>query len=99
MVKAFVDKELGKVNDKRSSKPEWRKKCADLGYVVAGVAMKLKPAIDLLLPHGLEYSIPYGCLMLIFTVRSLIVNPCGFSGLTNRDQSQGETKKRLCSRP
>lgn len=65
--------ELGKVDDRRSSKPEWRKKCADLGYVMAGVAMKLKPTIDLLLPHGLEYSIPYGCLILIFSVGSEMI--------------------------
>jgi hypothetical protein len=71
MVKDLVTKELEKAKMAKSSKSEWKKKCADLGYVIAGVATKLKPTIDLLMPQSLEYTLPYGCLMLIFTVCSL----------------------------
>jgi hypothetical protein len=69
MVTDLVTRELEKIEAVSSLKPEWKKKCADLGYVIAGVAAKLKPTIDLLMPQNIQYTLPYGCLMLIFTVR------------------------------
>lgn len=72
MVKDLVEKELLKIEAVTSAKPEWKRKCADLGYVIAGVATKLKPIIDLLMPQSVEYTLPYGCLMLVFTVRALL---------------------------
>lgn len=68
MVKHLVEAELEKVDASNSSKPELEKKCADLGYVVASVASKLKSTIDLLMPQGFEYTLSYGCLMLKFIV-------------------------------
>jgi hypothetical protein len=72
MVKDLVERELLKVEAATSAKPEWKRKCADLGYVIAGVATKLKPTIDLLMPQGIEYTLPYGCLMLVFTVCAIL---------------------------
>jgi hypothetical protein len=75
VVKDLVSRELEKIEEMRSSKSEWKKKCSDLGYMIAGVATKLKPTIELLMPQSLEYTLPYGCLMLIFTVASPLETP------------------------
>lgn len=98
MVQDLVNQELEKIDSKILSKPEWRKKCADLGYVVAGVATKLKPTIDLLMPQGFEYTLPYGCLMLIFTV-SILYNPIDPRLIyLHRALLREETRKILLSR-
>jgi hypothetical protein len=98
MVKDLVDAELVKVDARSSSKPDWKKKCTSLGYVVAGVATKLKPTIDLLMPQGFEYTLPYGCLMLIFTVGMLMRLTCQRLVYLNRDRSREGTKKTWLSK-
>ena len=69
MVTSFLSKEQEKVEQKRNAKPEWKKNVADTGVVIARVVTKLKPIIEPLMPKSAEYTISFGCLMMIFEVR------------------------------
>jgi len=68
MVTDFVLREQEKVEQNRNAKSEWKKNIADTGTVVARVVTKLKPVIEPLMPKSAEYTIPFGCLMMIFEV-------------------------------
>ena len=69
IVNDFVAKEQDKVRERRTVRPEWKKTVADTGFAIAKLVTRLKPMIDSLLPQSAEYTVPYGCLMMIFQVR------------------------------
>jgi hypothetical protein len=68
LVKEFIEKEQNKVSSRNDSKAAWKKTVSDLCYTIGDVASKLKPIIDLFMPQSMEYTVPYGCLMIIFQV-------------------------------
>jgi hypothetical protein len=72
MVKEFIDKEQKRIAKEVDSKAAWKKTLSGLGFTISDVVMKVKPIIDLFMPQSLEYTVPYGCLMIIFQVRSHI---------------------------
>ena len=71
VVRDFIVKEQVRISDETDPKALWRKTLSDFGYTIGEVVTKVKPIIDLFMPQSLEYTVPYGCLMIIFQVRFL----------------------------